>query len=315
MQAQSFISTLMRVKFGVYETRLFMRIVQKCQALLPNNMFQARAYQTPGQWSYRFAFTLSSFTHSHNYNYVKAACENLKNITVEKYDTDKARWEMAGLITQAKIDEQSGLLILEVADWVCKMIIDFRKGWRIYNLDNALRIRNPYALRMYLITCTQEKTIPYTVEQLKDTLLGKGNNKYKNNGDFIRRCIMPAQKELEDLHLNGFSYTTKKGNGAQKGRILSVNIKPVKRENKDENISATRKAIGEVIPDELLQYLTIGLGFTTRELKGKNLETIKKFITLPNWQGKFLSMVTRLRKARKGHGWLINAMKKEGGIQ
>lgn len=305
----------MRAKFGVYETRLFMRIVEKCQALLPNNEYQARAYQTPGQWSYRFAFTMSSFTSSHNYKYVREACKTLKDITVEKYDTDKGKWEMTGLISQAKINEQSGILMVEVADWVCKMIIDFRKGWRIYDLDNALRIRNPYALRMYLITCTQDKTIPYTVEQLKDTLLGKGSDKYKNNGDFIRRCIAPAKKELEQLNLNGFDYTTRKGNGAQKGRIMSISIKPVKREGKDANVSATRKAIGQVIPDEMLQYLTLGLGFTTRELKGKNLDTIKSFVSTPNWQGKFLSMVTRMRKARKGHGWLINAMKKEGGTQ
>lgn len=316
MQSQSLVSTLMRARMGVYETRVFMRVVEKCQVLLPTSPFAALPYEVPGGWSYQFAFTLSSLTSSHNYKYVKTACENLKNITVQSYDITQKQWKMAGLITQARIDEQSGILKVEVADWVCQAIIDFRQGWRTYDIENAMRIRNPFALRMYLITCTQTATLKFSIGYIKGLLLGQDSNAYSNNGDFVRKVLAPAAKELERLNLNGFSYETMKANGAGKGKIEKVKIIPVKRERKSTaNVSETRKEMALRVPESMLQYLSLQCGFTTRELSGKNLVTLANFAKLPNWEYKFISIVTRWRKHRYGHGWLINAMKREGGLK
>lgn len=316
MQSQSLVSTLMRARMGVYETRVFMRIVEKCQVLLPSSAFAALPYEVPGGWSYQFAFTLSSLTSSHNYKYVKTACENLKNITVQSYDITKKQWKMAGLITQARIDEQSGILKVEVADWVCQAIIDFRQGWRTYDIENAMRIRNPFALRMYLITCTQTATLKFSIGYIKGLLLGQDTKAYSNNGDFVRKVLSPAAKELERLNLNGFSYETMKANGAGKGKIEKVKIIPVKRERKSTaNVSETRKEMALRVPESMLQYLSLQCGFTTRELSGKNLDTLANFAKLTNWEYKFISIVTRWRKHRYGHGWLINAMKREGGLK
>lgn len=310
MQAQSFVSTLMRARMGVYESRIFMRIVEKCQVLLPTSPFKAMPYEVPGGWSYQFAFTLSSLTTSHNYRYVKAACANLKNITVQSYDIDRKRWMMAGLITQARIDEQSGILKIEVADWVCSAILDFRQGWRSYDIEQAMRIHNPFALRMYLITCTQNKTLNFSIGYIKGLLLGQDTHAYANNGDFIRKVIKPAANELQKLGLNGFDYKPIKTGGCQKGKIEKVQIIPVKREKRDTaNISDTRMEMEKTLPSSMLQYLTLQCGFSTRELSGKNLATLAKFAALKDWEYKLVSLVTRWRKHRYGHGWLINAIK------
>lgn len=312
MQSQSFLTVLMRARLGVYESRLLMRIVERCQDLLPPKGFELVAYEVPGGWSYQFAFTLASLTTSHNYRYVKKACETLKDITIKSYDPDTGQWKMAGMITQARIDEQSGILRVEVADWLCKLIIDFRKGWRSYDLQNAMKIKNPFALRMYLLTCTQKDNLTLSIGYVRAFLLGEGSKAYPNNGDFVRHCIKPAAAELKKLGLNGFTYKTKKANGTAKSRIEKIIFTPVKRETKEVNISETRKEMAKQVPEKLLQYLTLQCGFTTRELNGKNLTTLSKFSSLPDWQYRFGSIITRWRRHRYGHGWLINAMKKEG---
>lgn len=306
----------MRAHMGLYESRLFMRIVERCQVLLPNSPYKPTIYEVPNGWAYRFAFTLSSLTSSHNYNYVKAAARNLKDITCQHYDPATRQWAMAGLITQARIDEQSGVLQVEVADWVCKMIVDFRMGWRTYDLDKALLIRNPHALRLYLLTCTQNKMLSYKIEDIKGILLGDDAALlYKNNGDFVRKCIEPARKELETLGLNGFTYQAVKGDGIRKSKIQKINITPVKREERDTvNISVQRAAIQEELPADLIQYLTLNLGFTTREIKGKNMATFKAFIQLPSWREKFYDIATRMRKHYRTHGWLIQALKREAHL-
>lgn len=306
----------MRARMGVYETRIFMRIVERCQGLLPKSPFKAVLYEVPGGWSYRFAFTLSSLTTSHNYRYVKNACENLKNVTVQRYDIDKRQWCMAGLIKEARINEQSGILQLEVSDWVCEAILDFRKGWRTYDLEKAMTIRNPFALRMYLLTCTQTQTLLFPIDYLRDLLLGQGSTAYTNNGDFIRRCIASSRNELEQLQLNGFDYSTVKGTGAEKGKIRQVKITPVKREERDtKNTGEQLRDIEAAIPTAMMQYLTLQCGFTTKEIGGKNLPKLQRFAALPDWQFKLADIVTRWRKHRYGHGWLIRAIEKEGRKQ
>lgn len=312
MQAQSFISTLMCGHMGLYESRILMRIVERCQVLLPGSTYKPTIYQVPGGWSYQFAFTLSSLTKSHNYRYIKAACEVLKNITVSRYDGNTGQWCLAGLITQARIDEHSGVLRVEVADWVCQNIIDFRRGWRQYDIDQALCIRNPYALRLYLITCTQNTRLNFSIGRLRDLLLGEHSTLYPNNGDFIRHTLMPAQKELAKLGLNGFTFEVSKGTGADKGRIQKVALIPIKREgNGERNISEVRKDIAKEIPQQLLDYLTLHLRFSTHELTGKNLVLLSNFTKIPGWQNLLTSMVDRMRRHMRGHGWLINAIKME----
>lgn len=302
----------MRAKFGIYESRLFIRIVEKCQLLLPQGNYMARAYDTPSGWSFQFSFPLSSLTTSHNYIYVKKACQNLKNMTCSTYDIDRQQWKMAGFIKEARIDEQSGILKVEVADWVCRSILDFRQGWRLYDIEKALAIRNPYALRMYLITCTQSKTLTFSIGYIRGLLLGDNNHAYHNSSDFIKRCLKPAAQELEQLGCNGFTYEAVKATGDKKSRIEKIKIIPQKRENQEKNISETRKEIKQQIPEQLLQYLTLQCGLTSREIGGRNLAKFARFCQQPNWQGKFINIVTRWRKHRYGHGWLINAIDKEG---
>lgn len=315
MQSQSFISTLMRGHMGIYETRIFMLIVDRCQDLLGNDSFTAKAYKVPSGWSYRFAFSVGDLTSSHNYNYAKKACENLKNLTVQHYDEEKKVWEMAGLITQAKIERQTGILACEVASWVVDYIIDFRKGWRTYDLERAKQIRNPYTLRMYLLTCSQSRPLSYEITTLRDTLLGPGSHKYTLTNAFIKRCIIPAMQELAEKKLNGFTIKAIKEGRGPKAKITRLLISPVKRESRDVNISEQRKEMAQEVPAALLNYFTLQLGFTTRELKGKNLETLKRFTRdLPNWQTRLLDIIQRQRMHRYGHGWIINAIKRECGI-
>lgn len=308
MQSQSFISTLMRGRMGIYETRIFMHIVASAQDVIQGGTFNRIAYAVPGSWTYRIAIPLSELTQSHNYGPVKRACENLKNITCQHMDLDSNIWQMSGLITQALLQPQSGVLQIEVAKWVIRYIVDFRRGWRTYELQQALTIRNPFALRMYLITCSQTSPLVFSLDNLKLALLGT-TDRYKNSADFLRRCLEPAKKELEEKQLNGFDFKTiHKGRG---NAVSKVEILPKKREAKDQNIGVQRDEIATAIPAPLMNYLTTTLGFSTKELRGKNLSYFSEFCKRDGWQEKLLGIIQRMRMKRRGHGYLISAIKSE----
>lgn len=320
-QVQSYVSVMLRGKFSVYQMRIFLHIVKRAQTII--NVKSHGDYSILINQSYKtdcgnvkIAFPIKEILgkNTHNYEPVKSEIRQMaKNWIVEYYDADNRIWHVTPVIYNIEIEEQSGMVRLQTAEWIIDYICNFKKfGYRIYDYDTALELRNPFASKLYLLTCSQQGKLVFEIENFKKWLGVSGV--YHRAYDLARRVLEPAKKELADKNVNGFDYRLLGDRPGKTAKITKIAIIPVKRETdkKEEeiNIGEQMKAIEDYMPQTFSNYLAYNLQFTIREIYG-NRATIQQFLMIDNWQTKFINITNRARQKTRGHGYIINAMKKE----
>lgn len=315
-QAQSYYSIILRSDFSIYEMRIMLKIVQRAQPLYNGKKysdFLQSGICTDGI-NMNFAVPLSELLgkHSHNYGPLKAAIMRMeKEWFVEYYDKATRVWHSSSMIYNVRIDERSGIMRFGVAKWLIDYIADFRNGgFRVYDFEKAMSLRNPNAARMYLLMASETRTRAMAIEDIKAILGCK--DMYARPSEFIRRIIKPAQKELENKGYNGFSYQTiNKYPDKKKSGIVGLKITPIKREMKQEiNISVTRERLEKELPVILVNYLAFNCGFSYSEISN-NRPALMNFVKLSDWQARLGDIVERARRGAKGHGYIIAAIKRE----
>lgn len=313
-QAQSYYSVILRSDFSIYEMRIMLKIVQRAQPLYVGRKysdFLQQAICTDGI-NMNFAIPLSELlgANSHNTGPLKAAIKRMeKEWYVEYYDRQSRVWHSTSMIYNVRIEERSGLMRFGVAKWLIDYIADFRNGgFRVYDFENAMSLRNPNAARLYLLMAGETRTRAMAIEDIKAMLGCAGV--YNRPSEFIRRVIKPAQRELEKKGYNGFNFEpVLKYAGKKKSGIVGLKISPVKRERR-ENISVTRERLEKELPQILVNYLAFNCGFSFSEISN-NGKTLKAFVSLQGWEARLGRIVERARRGNKNHGYIIDAMKKE----
>lgn len=313
LQAQSLYSILLKGRFNVYEMRILLKVVQSTRVITSGH-YQAlltRRADT-SRLSLDFAVSLSELAggKSHNYEGVKRAARAMNAKKVEWYDKPSRTWHLASLIDNVELEERTGVLRFSVARWLIDYICDFSNGgYRVYDFERAMSLRNAFTARLYLMTCSQSSPVYFTLEELRG-ILGVGD-KYKSYSALLRKCVNPAMEELEREGLNGF-YTeaVRELPDNKKSRVLGLRFHPVKRAKPKPNIGEQIEDMRRSLPMVLTQYLLQAWRFSTVEITN-NLENLKAFCNLPDWQNKFIEISDRARRLSKGHGYLIKAMKRE----
>lgn len=316
-QAQSYYSTLLRGDFSVYEMRILMKIVQRTR-LVTHAKGQKytdiikRPFSADGL-NLNFSVPVVEIVgkKSHNTAPLKAAIRHIsKDWHVEYYDKEKREWHETSVIYNVAIEERTGILRFSCAKWLVDYICDFQLGgYREYDFELAMSLSNPNAARMYLLTCSQNKPIPYSIDFLKKTLGVSG--KYSRVSEFIRRVIKPAAEQLEKREMNGFTYKpVHRFKDKPKSEIIGLEIIPVKREKRSVNITKQVEDLNINVPTIITAYLVQSFQFTYIELI-RNKATLQAFSVLADWQEKFFNICERTRRYRKNHGYIIQAMKNE----
>ena len=167
-----------------------------------------------------------------------------------------------------------------------------------------MSLKTSNAVRMYMLTCSMTRPISYSVEFLKEVLGVPGM--YTQTRDFIKRCIEPAAKELEDAGVNGFSFSPEY-DGRKVAKIL---LRPVTRAKKSRKELTAMAGLSAWCPPAMKNYLMMSCGFTSRELSA-NKTTLFEFSKLQGWQDVLLMIIERQRRKRKSKGYIIAAMKLE----
>lgn len=117
-------------------------------------------------------------------------------------DKDKYKWHRFGLINGATYDEDRDIFTIKATEEIYSLIqnyYDKREGHTPINLIVKLGMNNYYAQRLYdllRVWSGTKEVITYEVEELKELLQIEA--KYNLYGDFKRRVIVPAIKELND---------------------------------------------------------------------------------------------------------------------
>lgn len=314
--AQSYLSTLFRHRFTVYEMRVFLCIVRRTRQVtkargVHYKDYMDRPFCTDGL-NLNFTVPISTLSPgSHNYKGVQAALKTLSDsLYVEYWDKSKRIWRRSSLIYNVVIDSRHGFVGFSAAKWLVDYICDFTAGgYREYDWEIAMSLRNPFSARLYLLLCSATSPMVYSIEAIKKTLGIDGV--YSRPSDLIKRVIEPARKELESRDVNGFSFEQiKKIPGVQRSGTVALKFYPVKRGKLNKNISEIKKDVDAEIPESIQSYLRQAFGFSIQEI-AHNKNVIGKFSKLEDWNEKFFDITERTRRLRKNKFYIIAAMKKE----
>lgn len=305
--AQGYLATTMKGRFSALEMKIFTMIVRECQIVFnPDEKLAQKvgsiicADGVHVQMTLRVSEVLGGS--SHNYKAVKQALSRLMEKQVEHYDYDKKQILFTPLIYNGVLELGTGLVRFECSKWVIQIILDFSKGFSLYYFKSAMSLRRPAAMRLYMLLCNQYNAITFPLKYLKE-MFGDADA-YKQNTDFIRRVIVPAQKELEDRKLNGFDFECGKS-----GRLItSITFRPIKREEPSQSSELSKYPLFMAVPKALQSYLQTQCQFTTKEIAA-NKDTIYNFTRVKGWEDKLMKIIENQRRKRANHGYIINAMK------
>lgn len=307
-QIQTRVITILRADLGLYELRIIMKIVETVQPLFKGDSLShiIRKGLSSDGINLNFSFPIKDLLNedSHHYELIYNAAKRLAKKCVEYTDTKNKTKYYTPIISNIKQNERDGVIKFTAAEWLAKALVDVTFGCNMYNLRHALALKNPCAIRLYMLTCSSTQPIRYSILFLKSMLGVDG--KYSQTRDFIKRCIDPAEKELENKGLNGFSYSKIKNGKA----VVALLISPVKREQQTANQLAAQIGTGSLVPQALQQYLYNQCDITYKELSSHKV-ACHEFCKIPSWTDIIVHIVEGQRKKRAGKGYIFSAIKKE----
>jgi len=162
-----------------------------------------------------------------------------------KYPDKEGNMIMFPFLTYAKCG--SGAIELEVREELWKVMLNFTKGFRKFQLDTALAFKSKYSLKLYQLISGQTEPLTYSLADLKEILgarwteqqeAGTGKIKkivyveketYPLTKDFIRRVIEPAKAEMDKCSPYTFDYELLYSRKSKAGRpaITAIRLKPL----------------------------------------------------------------------------------------
>ena len=304
---QSFLLSVTRVKLSVYEQRIITRIVEHGQkALQGYSRAQLKHISNPfgnEKISVKIRYILTDGTK--DYAKVVTACKALMSRQFEFYDPDTKTYYMDTIIHNVQHKERSGEVEFMVSRVFFEVMFNFSLGYKNYDLETALSLPTPFAVRMYVLLNNQDRPITWSVERLKD-MFGV-SDKYDQTADFIKKVIEPSRKALLTASVNNFTYT--RIYDGQK--VVKLQFFPVKVDEKARRLfpDMSKEQITQAVA--IRMYLYDDLGFTQKEI-GANKSTIDAFAQVPDAITHLYTIAKRaVRKSANTKGYIISAMKSE----
>ena len=306
---QSWLVSISRYNFSKYEQRLLVAIVDACQDYFRKKYLKTLTQVPPPKQANDRMITIKMSAlldeNDTHYSRIKAAVRELQSKNVQLYHPDTRIWESSPLIGMVSHAERSGTLRVTVPSMFMRALYDLRLGYSKYDLEAALSLQSPYAVRMYAIVAHQSRPLTMQIQTLKQVF--GVVDKYAQTRDFIKRVIIPAQQALNDAHLPSFEFRREvKGQ-----KVIALTFERIQPEvaavnYHDANASDLQQACGE----EIWNMLTTRVGFTRRELLAHD-RLIRAALKLPCSVQVFRDIVHRFWKGNKTKGYVINALKSE----
>ncbi|MGL4450774.1 MAG: replication initiation protein, partial [Sarcina sp.] len=167
---------------------------------------------------------------------------------------DKYKWHRFGLINGSIYDEDRDIFTVKATEEIYALIqnyYDKREGHTPINLIVKLGMNNYYAQRLYdllRVWSGTKQVINYEVEELKELL--QIDEKYNLYGDFKRRVILPAIKELNETGY--FKIDIKENKVGRKVYSIDFIVKDL-----DKRKYFTKDNIAKEIPSEVIKEIEV----------------------------------------------------------
>ena len=309
---QSYVMTVARYDFSVYEKRIVYRLIENFQFLiqgLPLNVKHEVSEDLFGD--YKVKMPIKSFLKDEiddtNHSMVKTA---IRSLELKRFEyEDEKMWTIIRFIQAPVFNKNSEFVSFTVRKEMFEALLNFDKGFRKYELNTIMSFESVYTMRFYELFSGQTKPITHTIDNLK--LMFRLENSYTNNpSGFIKKVVLPAQKELDSKAPFSFKFEPKKTGK----KITAICFSPVFiAKNRDahlENKFLQKKISLRFDLDKLvINYLKENYYFSEDGIKS-NITLFKEAyakIDLLN----FLSLhkATAMLK-NKPQGWIIGVLRK-----
>lgn len=302
---QSFLLSVMRVRLSVYEQRIITRIVEHGQPILQGlSRSQYKHVKNPfenEEIAVKIRYILTDGTK--DYRKVVDACKALMHRQFEFYEPTSKTYYMDTVIHNVRHVERSGEVRFMVSKVFFEVMYNFSLGYKNYDLETALNLPTPFAVRMYALLNNQEHPITWSIEKLK-AMFGVAD-KYKQTADFIKKVIEPARKALVAQSVNNFTYHRE----TEGQKVVALTFFPVKVDERARKMFAdlSKEQITQVMAVRM--YLAEYVGFTAREISC-NKKTIEDFARIPDATAE-LAHIDKRAKRKDGvtKGYYVNAMR------
>ena len=265
---QSYLMTVSKYDFSVYEKRILYRLVEAMQCeiegkkLYPGLRIEKTLYDDRVVLMPISAFLAND--DDENYTRVKKALLDLRNKSFE-FD-DGQIWKVIGIIEKPQFNYKRGWVRFEIQPEVYNAVLNFSKGFRKYELKTAMEFTSQYSMRFYELMSGQERPLIYTIEDLK--IMFGVQDKYKRNPDFIKRIIVPAKEELDAKSPYSFEYKILKEGRSFHSLKLYPKYQPEHRDEELEKHELQKQvSLGWDLDRLIRNYLKQELLFTDQEIR------------------------------------------------
>lgn len=325
---ESYKLTTVRDRIGIYGQRLILRLVEFATAegatqgldfknghdlrkvTITEDLFQS--YKT-------VTMPLSYITgDSDNRSKPRASIKALMQEIIEAEDED-GDWFAFPFLSYAQV--KNGMLTVDVRKELWQVFMDFRKGFRRFELQAALQLKSTYSLRLYKLM-SEQKDITYLDFQLDELkkMLGVGD-KYPRAYDFFKYVIDPAKEELDRVAPWSFSYSplTSRKQAGGRAAIVGVrffpNYQPEHRDPELEKNRLKQRFPGALAPglnQAQKNMLMHKFGFTQKGLLN-NRELFEQAVKHFDLTAFLLALAPRVSDKRPKNvpGYVTNAIKME----
>ena len=156
----------------------------------------------------------------------------LERVLIIKNPQEKKELQI-GWLASAEYFEGEGFVELEFSPKLKPYLLALKECFTQYQLKNVIALKRSYSIRIYELLKQYEKIGEryFEVDQLK-RILGIKDDQYKLYGDFKRKIIKPAEKELKSKTDIYFNFKEKKNTRKVIG--LYFFIKRHEKEAKDQ---------------------------------------------------------------------------------
>lgn len=303
---QSFLLSVTRVRLSLYEQRILTKIVEHGQSAIKGlSPMQYKHVENPfGNETIEIPIRYILADKSKDYAKVISACKALMRRQFEFYDPQTKTYYADTVIHNVLHVSGTGKVSFMVSKVLYKVMLDFSLGYKAYDLEKALNLPTPYAVRMYVLLNNQKTPLTWDVDKLKG-MFGV-EDKYKQTRDFIKKVIEPARVALVNNSCNGFTYSrVTEGKKVVALRFFPYKVKDeeaVKYEDLGKSNLINYRAIQTMLREDM--------GFTAKEMHA-NRPTLMRFCQLVNCADILYSIEQRAKRKRMDKGYVIAAIKSE----
>lgn len=329
---ESYKLTTVRDRIGIYGQRLILRLVEFATAegathgLDFKNGRDLRLVEiSEDLFHKRITMPLDYITgDSDNRSKPRTSIKALMQEIIEAEDAD-GDWFAFPFLTFAQV--KNGMLTVEVRNELWQVFLDFRKGFRRYELQAALQLKSTYSLRLYKLVSEQrdlkEGYLDFQLDELKK-MLGVAD-KYRLAKDFGKWVLDPAKDELDRVAPWSFTYSWLTSRKVASGRAAIVGVRffpKFQPEHRDPDLMAKQASRMHSGNNPLVKGLTLQqqqllikhYGFT---YKGMNtprnaavLDAAVKNLDLTTW---LLEIMPRVQEEQPDNvpGFIIGCLKRE----